>query len=172
MVCIKALRKHSNTRYRRLKPMRKDSGFTFFELMFIMAIVAILASIAVPNLVGWLPNYRMRSASQELISILRLAKIRAVRENANVVVAFDFTNDSYMAFVDNGAAAGNGLREADELILKNVQLPAGIDLQNAGLGARVAFNRRGFPDTGGNIIVTNGARTQTLSLTLAGSASM
>ena len=76
--------------------MRNDSGFTIFELAVVIAIMAILASIAVPSLIGWLPNYRMSSASDELLSALWLAQRRAVRENADVAVDFDFANNSYV----------------------------------------------------------------------------
>ena len=154
--------------------MRKNSGFTLFELMVVVGIMAILASIAVPGFLNWLPKYRMRSAADEVLSTLQNAKLRAVRENDIVSVTFDFANDRYLAFLDNGAgaSAGNGIQEAGEVTVKNGQLPAGIDLQDSGLGLVVRFNRRGFPDASGNIVVTNGTISRTLILTLGGSASI
>ena len=68
--------------------MRNDSGFTLFELMVVVGIMAILASVAIPGFLGWLPKYRMRSAADDVLSTLQQAKLRAVRENANVSVTF------------------------------------------------------------------------------------
>ena len=140
--------------------------------MVVIGILAILAGIAIPGFLGWLPNYRMRSAADEVYSVLQNARLRAVRENAIVRVNFNFANDSYLAFVDNGANADNGTQEADELTIKNGRMPAGIDLQNPivnPLGAAIRFNRRGFPDVGGDIVVANSTGSRTVNLTLGGS---
>ena len=152
--------------------MRNNSGMTIIELMVVTGILAILASIAIPGFLGWLPNYRLRSAADEVQSTLQNAKLRAIRENAIVRVNFDFGNDTYQAFIDNGVNADNGTREADEVMVKNGKMPAGIDLQDSGLGGAVRFTRRGFPDASGDIDVTNGTRTQTINLTLGGSSSI
>ena len=152
--------------------MRNNSGMTIIELMVVIGILAILAGIAIPGFIGWLPNYRLRSASDDVQSTLQNAKLRAIRENAIVRVNFDFGNDTYVAFIDNGANADNGTQEADEVTIKNGQMPAGIDLQDSGLGGAVRFTRRGFPDVSGDITIDNGDRTQTISLTLGGSSSI
>ena len=155
--------------------MRNNSGMTIIELMVVIGILAILAGIAIPGFIGWLPNYRLRSASYEVQSTLQNAKLRAIRENAIVRVNFDFGNDTYVAFIDNGANADNGTQEADEVMIKNGQMPAGIDLKNPAvnpLGGAVRFTRRGFPDVSGNIEITNGTRTQIVNLTLGGSSSI
>ena len=155
--------------------MRNNSGMTIIELMVVIGILAILAGIAIPGFIGWLPNHRLRSAADDVQSTLQNAKLRAIRENAIVRVNFNFGNDTYLAFIDNGVNADNGIQEADEVILKNGQMPAGIDLQNPAvnpLGGAVRFTRRGFPDASGDIEVTNGTRTQTITLTLGGSSSI
>jgi len=158
--------------------MRNESGLTLFELMVVVGIMAILASVAVPGFLGWLPKYRMRSAADEVLSTLQNAKLRAVRENGIVSVTFDVVNDRYIAFLDNGAGAnaGNETQEAGEVTVKSGQMPAGIRLQSAtfvpGPMPVVQFTSRGFPTRSGNIVIANGTRTRTINLTLGGSASI
>ena len=152
--------------------MRNDSGLTIFELMVVIGIIAILASIAIPGFLGWLPKYRMRSAADELLSTLQQAKLRAVRENAIVSMSFDTASGSYLSFVDNGAGAdgGNGIKDAGEVTIKSVQMPAGIMLQSTTFPLDWArFTPRGFPVAGGDVVIANGPITRTVSLTLGGS---
>lgn len=55
---------------------RRQKGFTLIELLVVMAIIAILASIVVPNIVGWISRARMTRAQAEIKSIeLSLAKM-------------------------------------------------------------------------------------------------
>jgi type IV fimbrial biogenesis protein FimT len=137
--------------------MRKDAGFTLLELMIVIGLIAILAGIALPNIISWLPDYRLRNAARQLQSTVELARLRAVKENAPVVIQFNTLNDSYTAFVDNGAGnTGNWVRDADEAIVKNGSLPAGADMYNTTFGAaRVGFNGRGIPSTAGSVYVRN-----------------
>ena len=79
--------------------MRKHSGFTIVELLVAIALIAIIAAIAVPNFIGWLPNYRLRSAARDLYSNFQKAKLTAVKRNKNCAVRFD--NTGYMVFVDD-----------------------------------------------------------------------
>jgi type II secretion system protein H len=158
-----------------METMHRQSGLTLFELMVVIGIMAVMASIAVPGVIGWLPGYRLRSGADELRTTLQLARMRAVRENAIVAVVFNFANDSYVAFVDN---SGDGIQNGAERTVKSGEMPQGIDLQDSGLGALVMFDRRGFPTAdgvnplSGNVAVSNGSGAQTINLTLAGSASI
>jgi len=154
--------------------MQKDSGLTLFELMTVIAIIAILCAIALPAFTSWLPSYRLRSGADEMISTLWLAQKRAVRENADVAIDFDFANNSYVAcLVDSD----NGTCDPGEQIVQSVQMPSGIDLTDVGLGS-FQFDRRGFPTdvannpVSGNLTIANDTQTRTINLTLAGSISI
>ena len=154
--------------------MKKDAGFTIFELMTVVAVIAILSSIALPAFMDWLPKYRMRSAADELLSILWLAQKRATRENADVAIDFDFANDSYVVcLVDSD----NGTCDAGETIIESARMHPTIDLEDVDLG-NFQFDRRGFPTNvantpvSGNLTLTNESQTRTINLTLAGSLSM
>jgi len=71
-------------------------GVTLVELIIVMIIIAIGATLATPNIGGWMTNYRLRNAAREVASTLRLAQIKAVSCNTTYQVVFDTVNESYI----------------------------------------------------------------------------
>jgi prepilin-type N-terminal cleavage/methylation domain-containing protein len=80
--------------------MRKESGFSLMELMTVIGIVAILATIAVPSLIAWRHNSQVRRAALDVYSYLQKAKAEAARRNDTITVTFS-AND-YVIYVDDG----------------------------------------------------------------------
>ena len=66
-----------------------NAGFTLHELMVVLAIAAVLTAVALPNLIGWQQSARLDAAAGDILAMLRNARMRAVMENARVVVLFD-----------------------------------------------------------------------------------
>lgn len=58
------------------------------ELVIAVAIVAILASVALPSFISWQRSHRLSGAATNLLADLEAAKMRAVRENSFVAVLF------------------------------------------------------------------------------------
>jgi len=68
---------------------RNNTGFTIYELMIVIAIMAIISAIAVPNMAGWREKARLRGTFDNLRGDLQWAKLRAVREHDQVAVVFE-----------------------------------------------------------------------------------
>jgi hypothetical protein len=66
--------------------------------------VVILANIAAPRFLDWLGNYRLKTAGRELYSNMQLAKLGAIKSNANWAIVFDNSVNPGRYFVcsDNG----------------------------------------------------------------------
>jgi general secretion pathway protein H len=80
-------------------------GMTLIELIIVMVIIAIGATLTAPNIGGWLTNYRLRSATRDVVSIMRVAQMKAVSNNTSYRVAFDTVNESYIIqYQDTGGA--------------------------------------------------------------------
>lgn len=72
-------------------PVRRQGGFTLVELIVTVAIMAILAALATPSMIGWVRNNKIRTVSDSLQNGLRLAQAEATRRNRQIV--FSLTND-------------------------------------------------------------------------------
>ncbi len=137
------------------------SGFTLIEVMVVVAIVGIMSAVAIPSIINWLPNYRLSSAAGDIVSCLQEAKMRAVKENTNVIVIF--SSNEYEAFVDNGEGggnAGNNIKDGSEPRIKNISMPADIDLSDfndpGAADIKLGFNSRGFLATNaGSLLIKN-----------------
>jgi len=81
------------------------AGFTLVELMIAIGIVAILTAIAVPDIINWLPNYRLKAAARDLYSAATKAKGAAVKRNLNCALTFNQvlggTTAAYIVYVDS-----------------------------------------------------------------------
>jgi type IV fimbrial biogenesis protein FimT len=139
--------------------MRKNSGFTITELMVTIAVIAILASVAIPNFLAWLPNYRLRSGAEEIQSTLQFARLTAIKRNATATVTFDIANETYRASVGGQAIRGG-------------RMPAGIDINSASFGGTsVQFDSRGIANNAGTAVVRNNlGKAKTITVYITGNS--
>ena len=127
--------------------MPNHRGFSFLEMMTVIAIIAVVSAIAIPNMFGSRGRARVGGAVDNLKGDLNYARITAVRESAMVVVRFD--ENGYLIFLDRNADANpiNWVFGSEDRQFRNRQLPSGVALDASDLPDNVMrFNRRGLPE--------------------------
>lgn len=150
-----------------------SSGFTLIELMVTIGIVAILSAVAIPNLISWLPRYKLGSGAREILTTIQLAKMAAIKDSANVVVHFTTATGECLAFVDDGAGGGtpdDRVRNGSERIVRQCKLPLGLTLVSPSFGTDLEFSNRGLPTAGGDISIAGSGRTKTIRVLSSGHA--
>ena len=152
--------------------VKKKGGFTIVELVVALAIMGIAVSVAIPGFSRWLPEYRLKSAATDLYANLQLAKMSAVRDNAEWAIYFDPNFDAYQirygTGVDGEYADPGGFAVDKTVILANygtgvcfghgsatAAIGAGWDDDITFLDNTVVFNPRGMANAQGYVYLQN-----------------
>ena len=128
---------------------RRVRGITLLELMIVIAIIGIAATIAAPSIQDLLRNNRVAAQNNELIALITLAKSQAIRRNENWQVDLLSNGSSWQGNVR--PADGTPVDPADDQGCPSI--PGVIRCsasQRVSLDPSVTliFNNRGFLDQG------------------------
>lgn len=137
----------------RLSKPQTNAGFTLVEALVVVAMLAVLASLAAPSFEGTFRRYRVDSARESFIATLQLARSEAVRTGQRVALArltgcgvtLSATNDwscGWQAFVDTDA--DNTFNNSD-VEIQRVEVPSNVSAFKASAvnPGFIAFDRFG-----------------------------
>jgi prepilin-type N-terminal cleavage/methylation domain-containing protein len=105
--------------FKRVDNFMNTKGVTLIELIVVMIIIAIGAVLLVHNIGAWLPNYRLRSGTRDVVSTLRTAQMKAASTNIPYGVGFD-TNSCQLYQSSGGLIREGGI----------INLPSGVQFNN------------------------------------------
>ncbi|NCF61153.1 MAG: prepilin-type N-terminal cleavage/methylation domain-containing protein [Gammaproteobacteria bacterium] len=102
---------------------RQQTGFTLYELMITVMVVAVILTFGIPNLRQYTLNSRMTGTANDLHAAFMMARTEAAHAKSNVTICAsadptgtgtcDGTwNQGYVVFIDNDADRARGAGEA------------------------------------------------------------
>jgi len=163
----------------------REAGFTIVEILVVVVILAILATIGIPSLSGFANEMRLGSAMGELSNDIYFARSEAIKRNTSVMICARSTAASMVcstagsttawmngwlvcfdADADNACDAG-GATDPNPM---RVHAALASPLSLSGPASAVAFRPTGSA-TAGSFTMTGGTTT-TRTATVAGSGSV
>jgi len=152
-----------NHEYGGIVMKKREAGFSLVELMVVCVVIAIISTMAVPNIFRTYRIYQLDASGHSVASLLQQARMQAVKTNLPAYANYNNDANANLAFVVSDPSttaypSGN----------PDVALPAGVTFQaappdhaqldaylNGGtpqVGGSIGFNARGLPciESGGN----------------------
>jgi len=106
------------------KRLSQVAGYSLVEMMMTLAIGLVLASVAMPMMVGAIQGFRLNSAAQQVANLIDLTRYTAIRRNAVMSLQKTTVNGNSVFYIDLN---GNNVLDANEPM---VMLPADMQLAN------------------------------------------
>ena len=94
---------------------KEIGGFSFVELMVVIALIGLLSAVALPSFLRSLPEKRLKNAARNLYVDLQKARLQAVKENRKVTVRFHEAGKYYYIDNDENGTAGYKQWDPDEI---------------------------------------------------------
>jgi type IV fimbrial biogenesis protein FimT len=142
-----------------MKPGDRE-GVTLIELAVVFVIIAIVTGLLIPNIGAWLPNYRLRSATRDIVSNMRTAQMRAISSHIQFRVNLDDADIGVGRYVVQYQSTA-GIWINDGAVQS---LPTGISITaNTLPGKHAAFNPNST-SSGGSVTLIGAKGTKTITL--------
>lgn len=127
-------------------PRSQVPGFTLIELVVVVLIVGLMASLAVTRMDFLVPKYRLRAAARGVGSLAKQARVRAAATGKDVYLEMDLSRGLYWLLVAFPKEAEPG-REPDFTALEYApvlqqELPKGVEFVDVVLGPEQKIDRR------------------------------
>jgi prepilin-type N-terminal cleavage/methylation domain-containing protein len=143
-------------------------AFSLIELVVVIIITGLLASIALPRFADAQTRYRLRLAGQRLVADLEMAGAAARQAGASRSVVFDTRNNAYsiadMPSFERPGEAGSAYAVDLTADPYAVNLYA---LEFEGDSNTLTFNGYGRADRSGSVILVSGDSSITVSINAA-----
>jgi hypothetical protein len=114
-------------------------GFQLAELSVALAVLVLMVLLGAPSLLQSTADMRLHLAAYELVGVLRLARVSALRLDANVAVKFRTAQNGAVTFTLYRDGNGNGVLNRDITSGADPQIEPARRLDNLGRGVGFGF---------------------------------
>ena len=138
-----------------MRSCRDEKGFTLVEIIIVVVIVGILASVGIPSLLSYFPKARLSGATRVVAGDLMATRMQAIKLNRTAYMQQTGSSQYQIAYPG--------------VVLKSRDLSDDYsDVTISNWSNTVFFNSRGAAASPYSISLTNPSGTKTVDVTIAG----
>ncbi len=117
----------------------RERGFSLFELLVVVLVVGVMASVALPHLKAYAAEAHLLGAGQAFVGEFRRARSIAVKRNVQTAIRFERRDglDYYSTYLDGNH---NGVRSSDIADGIDPRIAGPLRLDANARGVRVGIN--------------------------------
>ena len=147
---------------RRIPRLAHLAGFTLIEMLTTLAIVGIVSTITVSNMVESISGYRLGRATTQMVWDLQALRVRAISYKQPITVKF-IKDGVYTVWTDSN---GNNQEDAGEVQTKDIGLSyKGIKIISTN---SPTFNTTGTINNPASITITKNGNSKTINMNTSG----
>ncbi len=134
---------------------KNQKGFSFIEIMIVVVIIGVMATLAAGQFDIFFRQVRLKAAGKDLLSDLRLARSYAVARRAQYGIYFDQNASQYVLFKDV-VNPSNYTYDSGDSVVKTVSLPTIFSLNNCTFpNTAVVYLSTGSASSSGTVDIYN-----------------
>lgn len=147
------------------RPRRSVTAFTLAEMLVVIAILAIVAAVVLPRMVGS-SDMQARSAARVMMADLEYAQSVAITGQAPITVTFSIAGNSYTVSNASGPLIHPITKKTYVIELGEVKGMESVSIASASFGgaSSMTFDALGAPDNSGTVTITAGAHTYSVNV--------
>ncbi|MFP5446901.1 MAG: GspH/FimT family pseudopilin [Betaproteobacteria bacterium] len=130
-------------------------GFSAIELLIVLAIAAVLTTLAAPSFSHLIESWRVRETTEQLQTTLYFARSEAIKRGGRVVIQKIPNNTNGCAIAPNNTdwgcgwvvcddTNGNGVCNASDPVLQRYNPPPNVEVTRTGGSTTIQLNRWGL----------------------------
>jgi Tfp pilus assembly protein FimT len=140
------------------------------EMMIVVVLVGIMATIAVPTFVRTIPRLKARAEARNALNLIRTARSRSISENTQYGVYFNINGRTYILFKDTVNPSSATYDVGDSLLGSPIHVDPNVVYTSCTLtGNCVVFLASGAASQSGTITLntTDGSQAYSISVLAA-----
>lgn len=142
---------------------RNSAGFTLIELVVVVALVAIVAGVAIPQFSQLVESQRVVSATNSSVGLLSFARNEAIRRGQTIIV--DSAGNTMVATLGDGTVVRQNEPAEGNLTISASQVRFRANgLTTTALGTEVTFDVCAGPGPGQRVSVGAGGRSSSTDI--------